>query len=88
MTHEPWHVADPKNPCEYCLPQTQGGTLDQPDVVDGPPLYVDIPLPEFVAPSNRKHACLVCGCPNNKMPMVFRGTGWCCENHRKEQEDT
>lgn len=29
--------------------------------------------------------CLTCGCPPDKMPMINRGTGWCCENHRKEQ---
>lgn len=56
---------------------------------------VDVPLPAEVVmgamdcwPANpQKHACLYCGCPSNKMPMVFRGTGWCCENHRKEQEE-
>lgn len=29
--------------------------------------------------------CKTCGCPPENMPMVNRGTGWCCENHRKEQ---
>lgn len=29
--------------------------------------------------------CETCGCPPEKMPMVNRGTGWCCEKHRKEQ---
>lgn len=33
-----------------------------------------------------KGACRICGCPPNEMPMVFRGTDWCSENHRKELE--
>jgi len=44
-----------------------------------PEPIVDIPLPE----SPPGH-CQLCGCPPDKMPMVFRGTGWCSENHRKE----
>lgn len=30
--------------------------------------------------------CKVCGCPPERTPMIFRGTGWCCENHHKMQE--
>lgn len=29
--------------------------------------------------------CKTCGCPPENMPMVNRGTGWCSEEHRKEQ---
>jgi hypothetical protein len=43
------------------------------------PPPVNIPLPEPI-----KGSCKVCGCPPDRMPMVFRGTGWCSENHRKE----
>lgn len=31
----------------------------------------------------RMNPCLVCGTTDDQKPTCFRGTGWCCENHRK-----
>lgn len=36
---------------------------------------------EIVASGN----CRSCDCPPEAMPMINRGTGWCCEKHRKDQ---
>lgn len=30
------------------------------------------------------HPCLVCGKQDAEKPNCFRGSDWCCENHRKE----
>ena len=27
--------------------------------------------------------CRLCACPPESMPMIFRGTGWCSDSHRK-----
>lgn len=53
---------------------------------------IDIPMPEVVEftgwgwPLPVPHGgCNLCACPPESMPMVFRGTGSCSENHRKAQ---
>lgn len=33
---------------------------------------------------DNKHPCLVCGKRDPDKPIVFRGSPFCCENHRKE----
>jgi hypothetical protein len=48
----------------------------------GPPINeIDPECPEH------KGCCRTCGCPEDQMPMVFRGTGWCSENHHKQQQE-
>jgi hypothetical protein len=34
----------------------------------------------------RQHPCLICGKEDGEKPMAFRGTDWCCDDHRKELE--
>lgn len=32
-----------------------------------------------------QHPCKTCGTVDRDKPQCFRGTDWCCENHRKQQ---
>lgn len=31
----------------------------------------------------KTHPCPVCGTPDHRKPMCFKGEPWCCERHRK-----